>query len=278
MVRCVALVFVSLTLAAINFERAAFADDVAFSQSTCSTKCKNPCSTFNMVCCFCDNSVNFWSETCSCCPNGYSCCNTSLFTKYRGSSCCPPLSTCNADGSCTYDRAPQSIPAMSYCGPRCRQDTQLNVTGDDVLTSVYFDGNLQQFTQNMSNWRVTKTCNLSGLVSVIAISAENTDRAGGILCSTSDGSIVSDRTWKCTDVYQPDTKWTTAVFDDSKWQPPCVSDPNIMGQPRNQYMSTMSNNSYWIWSICGDGANKGFKNNWAKYCYCRLTLPSMIGV
>jgi len=278
MVRCVGLVFVSLAIAAVNFERVAFADVVAFSQSTCNSTCKNPCDTFDMVCCFCDNSVNFWSETCSCCPNGYSCCNSNMFTKYRGATCCPPMSTCNADGSCTYNVAPQSIPAMSYCGPRCRHDTQFNVTGDDVLIAVYFDGQLQQFNQNMSNWRDTKTCTLPGSVSVIAIAAENTDRAGGILCSTRDGSIVSDRTWKCTDVYQPDTKWASTGFDDSDWKPACISDQDIKGQPRNQYMSTMSNNSDWIWSNCGDGAAEGFRYNWATYSYCRLTLPSMIGV
>lgn len=161
---------------------------------------------------------------------------------------------------------------MNFCGPLCRKDTEFRVTGDDHLTGVYFDGVPQIPPQDPDNWRIVKKFTLPGTVSVIAISANNTDRAGGILCSDTKGTIISDRTWKCTDSVPSGHKWTEPDYDDSFWESPCISDRNMAGGPRNQSMSDFSSKAFWIWSGCGQTESPF--DNWDKYCYCRLTLPS----
>jgi len=266
------LVFLSLIFAIANFATVALADYIP-TQDTCrGSYCPNACARNDLVCCFCDSTKNYLTQTCACCPKDHSCCKNNDPTKYQGSTCCAPGTTCQYDGTCTYSRQPPAISTTDYYAGQCRSvaETQLRVTADDKLVSVYFDGTPKS-VNNPNDWTKTKFYILPNSVSVIAIYGTNVDRAGGIMVSSTNGLILSNHNWKCTSsVNGAETWWMNKDYDDSDWDDAYLSDQNIPGQPRNQYLKDFSHDAYWIWSNWCPKLQTG--SGWNENCYCRLKI------
>jgi len=80
--------------------------------------------------------------------------------------------------------------------------------------------------------------------SVIAVKATDLHVVGGILASTVDGSILTNSSWKCTNVYYDG--WQLVNFDDSSW-------PSAYAIALHQTLPWtlvpgIKTNAYWIWT------------------------------
>jgi len=85
---------------------------------------------------------------------------------------------------------------------------------------------------------------------VIALECYNREGTPGIVASTKDGTIVTDRTWRCTNRREPG--WTEPDFDYSHWEY-AVTRPYYGDRDR------ISRDAFFIWT----------KDTYAKYAYCR---------
>jgi hypothetical protein len=93
----------------------------------------------------------------------------------------------------------------------CSLDMNFTSFGDDEHW-VYAD-ELQ--VGKGHHWKTAVISRIKGTTRVIAIKVKNTKSYGGLVGSLSDGSVITDRTWKCTRKLY--ANWTKVDFDDSKW-------------------------------------------------------------
>jgi len=262
--------FFPVVLALLSFGGSIVSGVDFYDSSTCSNACPNPCEGLG-TCCFCDNSSNLKTTTCSCCGQNEICCPAKWYTKNSGSTCCPQGTECQDDGTCKYTQNPKAAPAMNFCGTQCKQDTTLNVTGDDKLLNFFIDG-ISQTYSNWNQWNKTKCFYLPGNFSVLAAKCSNDDKAGGFMATAGDLTFVSDASWLCTNSI-PDSDqdiWKNINYDDSSWWPCCARDINDKPPhktPRMQYDPDMSLDARWIWSNCGNGSPP--YDSWDPTCYIR---------
>jgi hypothetical protein len=97
-------------------------------------------------------------------------------------------------------------------------------------------------------WDTVVRSEIKGTTQVIAIKVNNTKGYGGLLGSSSDGSVVTDETWKCTtDLY---AKWTDVDFDDSKWGQATVEtqDATSRRQKPDPVFNEVASSAKWIWN------------------------------
>jgi len=242
-----------------------------YDSSTCNNACPDPCA--GRTCCFCDNSSYLKTTTCSCCGENEICCPPNYYTKSNGNTCCPQGTECQDDGTCKYTANPWATPAGTYCGTQCKQDTTLNITGDDNLLNVFIDGISQNYS-DWNRWQTTKCFNLPGGFSVISVKASNdiqTGQAGGIMATAGDLSFVSDATWLCAYSIPNSHQniWMNVDYDDSHWQPCCVGGTNDIAKKTDRLQGDpdMSLDARWIWSSCGNV--KPPFDGWNAVCYAR---------
>ena len=86
------------------------------------------------------------------------------------------------------------------------------ITVDDDY-NLYFDGVEQTDVPNHDDWHNTDSLDLSRYTTMIAVKANNTLSAAGILASTPDGFLLTNSSWKCSNTLY--AQWNDVVFDDS---------------------------------------------------------------
>ena len=93
----------------------------------------------------------------------------------------------------------------------------LAVCSDDSH-KIYIDGK-EVFTNHLFN--VSSKISVSNTLKVIAISVTNVLGYGAFKAALSDGSVVSDSSWKCSPKFFYD--WQLVDFDDSLWSAPTTT-------------------------------------------------------
>ena len=125
---------------------------------------------------------------------------------------------------------------------------------------LYFDGVEQTNVPNHANWGRHGHGRSS--------SKHTSDRCGrintapgfaGILASTTDGVILTNSTWRCSNISS--VSWADVDFDDSSWTPAVDIGQNGVG-PWGP-VSSINGNAMWIWN------NRQFTD---LTIHCRLDL------
>jgi hypothetical protein len=194
--------------------------------------------------------------TCSCLP------------PYTGTTCAEKdmclTKPCKNGGVCTkVDSATGftcSCP-FRYIGPTCADSKpyQLNITVDDDVAELYFDGAL--YTDDLPNrsiFNIKDQVDLPKIPNVIAVLGENRGGVYGVLAEDSLGHFT-DSSWKCTDVYYDD--WMSPDYDDSAW--PAAVVKSVNGQRRRPCKEINLTANY-IWSPA--------YNSITNSAYCRLHI------
>jgi hypothetical protein len=162
--------------------------------------------------------------------------------------------------------------------PRPSRPYTLNLTVDDQIKELYFDGvlyfSLAKYVTYLPNWGAfaTKdTVNLPSQPSLIAISGYDAGGVWGMLASDSEG-YVTDGSWKCTD--QLYANWFATNYDDSAWssakvfyangnRTSAVSDIYWANNP----VTDINYRANWIWSQVYNTATR--------VAYCRFRVPTV---
>lgn len=142
---------------------------------------------------------------------------------------------------------------------------QLNITVDDVLAEIYFDGVL--YTGSLPNraiFNVKDQIDLSVPPSLIAVKAKDLGGLYGILAHDSEGHIT-DASWKCTDTFYAD--WALATYDDSAWPVAVTKGTN---RDRRRPTPDIDLSTTFIWSPV--------YNSVTKTCFCRLKISRACSV
>jgi len=234
--------------------------------------CYNTCAKNNATCCYCEECISHIygsTQTCSCCPKGFTCCNnyvTKPYVSYGGKPlCCPPGTVCRGK-YCAYEvltRPNKGIVVCSVCGGYM----DFTLTCDNEITLFYCDNVLIPL-RNYNDWSKSDTVSIPTTSSVLAVKLLNyAGTAAGFLASNTDGSILSNDQWRCTNEDQP-SNWMTVGYDDSAWKPAVLLDSNDAKFPLHGYRPTISTSAYWIW--CTNPAESGVP--WGTVAYCRLRL------
>lgn len=133
----------------------------------------------------------------------------------------------------------------------------LSITGTDFF-HLYFDGIEVQNLPNANNFLIADTVPIP--CSTRVIGAESIDLVSwrGIKGSTSDGYVVTNNTWKCSNVAQ--TGWPKVAFDDSRWPAAVYTDPGL------PVSGSFRSNAHWIWTVNKTDQGMGL------HVYCRLNV------
>ena len=129
----------------------------------------------------------------------------------------------------------------------------LKVCSDDNHV-VYIDGQLVA----SSPFNVASTSNVPRTATVIAIQVTNTAGPGGLKAAFSDGSVVTDSSWKCSSTLT--SGWQNIDFDDSSWSVPLATGPTTA-------CVEFPSSAKWLWI--------GNDYNSLITVYCRKTLSKI---
>ena len=135
----------------------------------------------------------------------------------------------------------------------------LKVTCDDIMT-LYVDGNPQS-AANLEIYNVQSTIVMPNGYEVIAIKCVNMGGDKGLLASAENyrGELVllSDRTWKCSSVFEPG--WNQIDFETSSGNWQSATD---LGEKSWSVSGQISPYASWIWTKEGGST-----------IYCRKEYP-----
>jgi hypothetical protein len=97
------------------------------------------------------------------------------------------------------------------------------------------------------HWIKLVKSEIKNTTQVIAIKVKNTSGHGGLLGSLSDGSVVTDETWKCTGKLY--ASWTSVDFDDSEWnQPTAETKDTVQRRIKPPMFEEIASSAKWIWT------------------------------
>ncbi len=126
------------------------------------------------------------------------------------------------------------------CGALCAA-INFSCSGDNEQW-VYADG-VQ--IGHASDWSQTLTVTIPAGTIQLAIKIVDYGVVGGFLGSSSDGSLLTDSSWKCTrGPVTPD--WTSPNYDDSQW--PTAATDYVNGQGLWGLRPGISSHALWIWN------------------------------
>lgn len=123
----------------------------------------------------------------------------------------------------------------------CSLDMNFTSFGDDEHW-VYAD---DMRVGRGRDWKTAVISRIQGTTRVIAIKVRNTKSYGGLVGSLSDGSVITDQTWKCT--RKLFANWTKVDFDDSKWGRPMAKRQNESPRKKFGPIYNVASNAKWIW-------------------------------
>lgn len=129
--------------------------------------------------------------------------------------------------------------------------TVLAVTADDVIQELYLDGVMVPASAllNASIFDVPDSVVLPSTTNVIAVLVKNTNGPdagyGGLLASDTTGRIISDSTWKCSNVNS--SGWMNVNFNDSSWKNAALLFNNS-GSTIYQPIPGIRPEAWWIWN------------------------------
>src|SRR6218665_1742468 len=125
---------------------------------------------------------------------------------------------------------------------------------------LYVDGTEKTGLVNANDWMKADTVDLPWTARVIAVQGTDLHVVGGILASTDDGSILTDSSWKCTNVLY--RGWQLIGFDDSSW--PSAYVISLHQTTPWTLVPGIKTNAYWIWTPKNKGGDL--------VVYCRKNL------
>ena len=120
---------------------------------------------------------------------------------------------------------------------------KLSITVDNQMR-LYVDGTEKTGLVNANDWMKADTVDLPLNARVIAVQGTDLHVVGGILASTDDGSILTDSSWKCTNVLYKG--WQLVDFDDSSW--PSAYAISLHQTTPWTLVPGIKTNAYWIWT------------------------------
>jgi len=120
---------------------------------------------------------------------------------------------------------------------------KLTITVDNTMR-LYIDGTEKTGLVNANDWTKADTVDLPWTARVIAVQGTDVGAVAGILASTDDGSILTDSSWKCTNVYYEG--WQLVDFDDSCW--PSAHVIALHQTSPWTLVEGIKTNAYWIWT------------------------------
>lgn len=118
----------------------------------------------------------------------------------------------------------------------------LAATVDNSLR-LYIDGVEITGLPNGGNYGFADVVDLPCYTRLIAIHGNNVGSVGGILASTDDDYVLTNSSWRCSNVNHPG--WEQIDFDDSAWVTPTEYGRN--GEGVWGVISGISSNAVWIW-------------------------------
>ena len=124
----------------------------------------------------------------------------------------------------------------------------------DETHIIYVDGKQVNSNPAVNDWTQTIITPIPSNARVIAISVTNIQNNAGFKASFSDGSVVTDGSWKCSEKFTDG--WQRVDFNDSLWAAPTTTgSANCNG---------INANAKWLWT------DKYYKS--LITIYCRKTL------
>ena len=112
-------------------------------------------------------------------------------------------------------------------------------------------------------WKGLLTSTLPNTTTTIAVSCFNKGGPSGFIGSTTDGQILTNTIWKCTDCYEEG--WNKPDFDDSRWHSAVVVDNNVDPSTHGwKVKPEIDAHALWIAAAVNIPANAT--------SYCRLNL------
>jgi hypothetical protein len=145
---------------------------------------------------------------------------------------------------------------LDDCAVRCVCIAIVFSCSGDNEQWVYADG-VQ--IGHMADWTQTLTVTIPAGTIELAVKIADYGVVGGFLGSSSDGTLVTDSSWKCTrDSVTSD--WTSANYDDSQW--PAAATDYTNGQGLWGTRPGISTSAFWIWNPPYESTS----NNVVVYC------------
>ena len=117
------------------------------------------------------------------------------------------------------------------------------------------DGKQVNSNPVVNDWTQTIITSIPSDARVIAVSVTNIQMTGGFRAATSDGKIVTDGSWKCSETFAEG--WPNIDFDDSLWAAPTMNGKSGLC---GGFITTAK----WLWT------DKNY--NTITTIYCRKTL------
>ena len=143
----------------------------------------------------------------------------------------------------------------------------LSVTVDDQLR-LYIDGFEITGLPNVNIWNQPDVVDLPCTTRLIAIRGGNLGGAAGILASTDDDYVLTNSSWKCSNISHPG--WEEIDFDDSAWLSAIEYGRN--GEGVWGVIPGISSNAEWIWLRQFTSAQEPMDND----VYCRKNLGKQL--
>ena len=149
----------------------------------------------------------------------------------------------------------------------CKECQDISISAFTITTDdsfqLYFDGVEQTNLPNQNDWQKTDTVDLPWGTRVIAVAGTNNYGQAGILASSSDGSILTDASWKCSKILEDD--WMEETFNDCGWPAATEISRNEIGAWGNY--SDINSAAMWIWHSVTEDLNT---------IYCRVNLRKFV--